>query len=406
MAREWLDRRNPLASTSLDEVPKPRSMTESQLELEQARKARRTIGLIQNRSETFVIDPELEVMRVGAATGPLTGVGIWLGLDDPDYEFRIGNPGGDYMHWDGSTLTISSASVPSDFSDLTGTVNLDTQVSGTLSTSFAEAGLINSGVTINADGTLSGAGGGQASLTSLPGSVQIGSIAANAVTSGTIAALAVTAGKIAANAVTATEINVASLSAISADMGSLTAGSIVIGTTNRIWLNDSSDGALNIGGATKASAPFRVTSAGALTATSATITGTITSTSTIAASSFTGTSPTFDDTLAVEGGDGDTRVLLDALSSGGRISLYYDPAGAPANQVLGTLTAFENVGWDEIKLESLDRLRLVSSNTEDITLEPSRDVDFQTATTTGRSATSDYMRIRINGTVRYLLLYS
>ena len=58
-------------------------------------------------------------------------------------------------------------------------------------------------------------------------------------------------------------------------MGSLTAGSIVIGSTDKLWLNDSADGALNIGGSTKANAPFRVTAAGALTATNATIGGSI-----------------------------------------------------------------------------------------------------------------------------------
>jgi hypothetical protein len=45
--------------------------------------------------------------------------------------------------------------------------------------------------------------------------------------------------------------------------------------SNSIWLNDSGDGALAIGGMTKASAPFRVTSAGALTASSSNITGTV-----------------------------------------------------------------------------------------------------------------------------------
>ena len=92
---------------------------------------------------------------------------------------------------------------------------------------------------------------------------------------GQITANSVTADQIAANTITAAKLSVTTLSAITANMGSLTAGSIVIGSTNKLWLNDSADGALNIGGSTKASAPFRVTAAGALTATSATITGTI-----------------------------------------------------------------------------------------------------------------------------------
>ncbi len=90
--------------------------------------------------------------------------------------------------------------------DLTGLIDLDTQITGTLTAAFAEAGLINANVTINSDGTLTGAGGGQASLTQLPGQVQVGSIAANAVTAGTIAALAVTTVKIDALAVTAAKV--------------------------------------------------------------------------------------------------------------------------------------------------------------------------------------------------------
>jgi hypothetical protein len=69
---------------------------------------------------------------------------------------------------------------------------------------------------------------------------------------------------------------VTSLAAINADMGSITAGQIVVGSANKLWLNDAADGALNIGGGTKASAPFRVTAAGALTATGVTITGALT----------------------------------------------------------------------------------------------------------------------------------
>ena len=74
--------------------------------------------------------------------------------------------------------------------------------------------------------------------------------------------------------VRAENIKVTNLSAINADLGAVTAGSIVVGdSTNKLWLNDAGDGGLAIGGTDKATAPFRVTAAGALTATSATITG-------------------------------------------------------------------------------------------------------------------------------------
>jgi len=53
-----------------------------------------------------------QLMLFGAATAPLTGTGIYLGLDGGSaYDFRAGNPAGQYIHWDGSagTLTVSGA---------------------------------------------------------------------------------------------------------------------------------------------------------------------------------------------------------------------------------------------------------------------------------------------------------
>lgn len=94
-----------------------------------------------------------------------------------------------------------------------------------------------------------------------------------------IAANSIKANKIAANAVTASHISsiylqtiqavVDSLSALSANLGKVTAGQMVIGNTNRIWLNDGLDGALAIGGTIKANAPFQVSATGAATIKSA-----------------------------------------------------------------------------------------------------------------------------------------
>lgn len=47
-----------------------------------------------------------ERILVGDATEPLTGIGIFVGLDGSDYEFRVGDPANDYLHWNGSALTI------------------------------------------------------------------------------------------------------------------------------------------------------------------------------------------------------------------------------------------------------------------------------------------------------------
>lgn len=106
--------------------------------------------------------------------------------------------------------------------------------------------------------------------------ITAGQIAATTITANEIAANTITAGQIAATTITATEMNVSTLSAIAANLGAVTAGSIVVGSTNKIWLNEGSDGKLHIGGSSKNSAPFRVGPTGAFTATNANITGTVT----------------------------------------------------------------------------------------------------------------------------------
>lgn len=44
-----------------------------------------------------------ERILVGDATAPLTGTGVFIGKDGTDYEFRVGDPNGKYIHFDGST---------------------------------------------------------------------------------------------------------------------------------------------------------------------------------------------------------------------------------------------------------------------------------------------------------------
>ena len=113
------------------------------------------------------------------------------------------------------------------------------------------------------------------------GSIDTIKIADDAITNRLIDTDAVNSDSIVANAVTAVKIDVGNLSAISADIGTITAGSIdgvtvKIGTGTSIFKADTNG--IYLGNATFGSAPFRVTPAGAITATSATITGTITAT--------------------------------------------------------------------------------------------------------------------------------
>lgn len=55
------------------------------------------------------INAGTERILMGSATAPTTGVGIFLGKDGTDYELRVGDPSGDYIHWDGSTFHYPTA---------------------------------------------------------------------------------------------------------------------------------------------------------------------------------------------------------------------------------------------------------------------------------------------------------
>jgi len=108
------------------------------------------------------------------------------------------------------------------------------------------------------------------------GTITAKHIASRSITANEIKAETLTANELKAGSIDASRLNVSELSAITADLGTVTAGSIVVGSTNKLWLNDAADGSFAIGGTDKTTAPFRVASDGALTATNATITGTIT----------------------------------------------------------------------------------------------------------------------------------
>ena len=76
----------------------------------------------------------------------------------------------------------------------------------------------------------------------------------------------------------ASSITASYLSAIAADLGSVTAGEMIIGETNKIWFNESGDGAIAVGGSVKADAPFYLTPQGKLLSADAEIEGLITAT--------------------------------------------------------------------------------------------------------------------------------
>jgi len=118
------------------------------------------------------------------------------------------------------------------------TVNLASEVTGILAEASAAAGLKNSGISINSDGTLTGAGGGQVSLSGL----NAGDLAAlDTISSTQIDDNAITTGKIAASAIEASKINVNEVFADSAVVSKIVTESVtavnikaVLVSTNRL----------------------------------------------------------------------------------------------------------------------------------------------------------------------------
>jgi hypothetical protein len=88
-----------------------------------------------------------------------------------------------------------------------------------------------------------------------------------------IAANTITASDIAAGTITADRLNISTLSAISADLGSVTAGSVVVGGSDKLWLNADGTYFFAVGGNSIGSAPFRVNLAGQAWMGNATVSG-------------------------------------------------------------------------------------------------------------------------------------
>ena len=68
-----------------------------------------TLSSTELSNGSLVLDAADETIKVGAATAPTTGTGVFIGKDGADYEFRCGDPSGAFIHWDGSTLIITYA---------------------------------------------------------------------------------------------------------------------------------------------------------------------------------------------------------------------------------------------------------------------------------------------------------
>lgn len=70
-----------------------------------------TISSNSLSSGNVSLNSTAETILLGSATAPMTGTGIFLGKDGSDYEFRAGNPSGDYIHWNGTNLLLNGEQV-------------------------------------------------------------------------------------------------------------------------------------------------------------------------------------------------------------------------------------------------------------------------------------------------------
>jgi hypothetical protein len=87
---------------------------------------------------SVVLDSAIPAIRLGNATGFGTGVGIWMGQEAGVYKFRLGDPAGARVQWDGSSVLVK------------GTINADTGYLGTLT--------INGTLTVNPGNIVAGQG--------------------------------------------------------------------------------------------------------------------------------------------------------------------------------------------------------------------------------------------------------
>lgn len=70
-----------------------------------------TIASSELYSGNVHLDATNQQIRMGSATGPTTGTGVFIGLSGGLYQFRAGNMAGAYMLWNGSSMTMANAGV-------------------------------------------------------------------------------------------------------------------------------------------------------------------------------------------------------------------------------------------------------------------------------------------------------
>lgn len=252
--------------------------------------------------------------------------GVWLSADG---KFSLG----DALTWDGATLTISGNDGPTGIIPGNG---VDVNQANEITSISGINGLtISSGLTTGAR-------------------VQLDSTGLKAYNSGGTNTVAINSN--------------GSASFTGAITGSaISGGTIAIGAGNSIFKADTSG--IYLGNATFASAPFRVTAAGALTATGATISGAITA-----------TSGTFTGTVNANAGTFSGNITSSATITGGTITTSATGGSVALDGAQDSLrfrnSAGTNVGWiTYLSTATLNGLMLNVGST------PLRDPASQTSTT-------------------------
>ncbi len=151
------------------------------------------LSLWDGSTKTFFINHSTPSLALGSAvpSSYSSGTGIWMGKDSGAYKLRVGNPSGNRLTWDGSTLTVVG-----DGGGVTNIAGSNIQTGTITATQIAAS-------------TITGT-----------------QIAANTIAAGNIVGGTITANELAANSVIASKISVSTLDAISANLGTVTAGTI------------------------------------------------------------------------------------------------------------------------------------------------------------------------------------
>jgi hypothetical protein len=243
----------------------------------------------------------------GGQTGYNTGIGFWAGYDTSAYKLSIGNPAGNYLRWTGSALEISGS-----LTATTGTIGGWTIAATTISANNA---------TLNSTGQLTlGTSNDIVYLSAIDSTYRlwVGNVtAASAAFSVTKAgALYATSGTIGGWTLGATTISASNIALNNT-------GTIIAGTSDDVICISAADSTYRvwIGNAAAASATFKVTKAGVLTATGATISGILTATSGAIGGWTLGST-------SLTSGSGSNTVGVD---SGGTNPAFYAGSATPAS---------------------------------------------------------------------------